>query len=57
MIGPNDADEFKNTLKGLSKGEKPSGAMELQARLCAVAHALRVVLAAASSSRHRRSRK
>lgn len=32
MIGPNDADEFKNTLKGLSKGEKPSGAIELQAR-------------------------
>lgn len=32
MIGPNDADEFKNTLKGLSKGEKPAGAVELQAR-------------------------
>jgi len=32
MIGPNDAEEFKNTLKGLSKGEKPSGVMELQAR-------------------------
>jgi len=32
MIGANDADEFKNTLKGLSKGEKPSGAIELQAR-------------------------
>lgn len=32
MIGGNDADEFKNTLKGLSKGEKPSGAIELQAR-------------------------
>ncbi|AIF47481.1 EAL domain-containing response regulator [Dyella japonica] len=32
MIGPNDADEFKNTLKGLSKGEKPTGVIELQAR-------------------------
>lgn len=32
MIGTNDADEFKSTLKGLSKGEKPSGAIELQAR-------------------------
>lgn len=32
MIGPNDADEFKNTLKGLSKGEKPAGTIELQAR-------------------------
>jgi multidomain signaling protein FimX len=32
MVGPNDAEEFKATLKGLSKGEKPSGAIELQAR-------------------------
>jgi diguanylate cyclase (GGDEF)-like protein/PAS domain S-box-containing protein len=32
MISPNDADEFKNTLKGLSKGEKVNGAIELQAR-------------------------
>ncbi|WP_109125562.1 EAL domain-containing protein [Dyella sp. C11] len=32
MIGPNDADEFKNTLKALSKGERQSGAVELQAR-------------------------
>ena len=32
MIGPNDADEFKSTLKGLSRGEKSSGAIELQAR-------------------------
>ncbi|WP_130620612.1 EAL domain-containing response regulator [Dyella amyloliquefaciens] len=32
MIGPTDADEFKNTLKGLSRGEKPSTPIELQAR-------------------------
>jgi diguanylate cyclase (GGDEF)-like protein/PAS domain S-box-containing protein len=32
MIGPTDADEFKNTLKGLSRGEKPSAPVELQAR-------------------------
>lgn len=32
MISPSDADEFKNTLKGLSKGEKVNGAIELQAR-------------------------
>jgi diguanylate cyclase (GGDEF)-like protein/PAS domain S-box-containing protein len=32
MISPGDADEFKNTLKGLSKGEKVNGAIELQAR-------------------------
>ncbi|RAO75370.1 EAL domain-containing response regulator [Dyella jiangningensis] len=32
MIGPTDADEFKNTLKGLSRGEKPTGPIELQAR-------------------------
>ncbi|WP_201313369.1 EAL domain-containing protein [Dyella sp. EPa41] len=32
MVGPTDADEFKNTLKGLSRGEKPSGPIELQAR-------------------------
>ncbi|AHX12472.1 diguanylate cyclase [Dyella jiangningensis] len=32
MVGPTDADEFKSTLKGLSRGEKPSGPIELQAR-------------------------
>jgi diguanylate cyclase (GGDEF)-like protein/PAS domain S-box-containing protein len=32
MVGPADADEFKNTLKGLSRGEKPNGPIELQAR-------------------------
>jgi len=32
MIGPNDADDFKSTLKGLSRGEKPSAPLELQAR-------------------------
>ncbi|MBV8157391.1 MAG: diguanylate cyclase, partial [Dyella sp.] len=32
MISPTDADEFKNTLKGLSRGEKPSAPIELQAR-------------------------
>jgi len=32
MVGPTDAEEFKNTLKGLSRGEKPSGPIELQAR-------------------------
>ncbi|WP_114239219.1 EAL domain-containing protein [Dyella sp. C9] len=32
MVGPNDAEEFKNTLKGLSRGEKPNGPIELQAR-------------------------
>ena len=32
MVGPTDADEFKSTLKGLSRGEKPNGAIELQAR-------------------------
>ncbi|ULU24778.1 EAL domain-containing response regulator [Dyella terrae] len=32
MISPSDADELKGTLKGLSKGEKPAGVLELQAR-------------------------
>jgi len=32
MIGPSDTDEFKHTLKGLSRGEKPNGPIELQAR-------------------------
>ncbi|WP_199096090.1 EAL domain-containing protein [Dyella sp. ASV21] len=32
MVGANDAEEFKNTLKGLSRGEKPNGPIELQAR-------------------------
>ena len=32
MIGPSDTDEFKATLKGLSRGEKPNGPLELQAR-------------------------
>ncbi|RDI99982.1 EAL domain-containing protein [Dyella solisilvae] len=32
MISPTDADEFKTTLKGLSRGEKPSAPIELQAR-------------------------
>ena len=32
MVSPNDADEFKNTLKGLSRGEKPNGPIELLAR-------------------------
>lgn len=32
MINPGDADEFKSTLKGLSRGEKPSAPIELQAR-------------------------
>ncbi|WP_243041709.1 GGDEF/EAL domain-containing response regulator [Dyella sedimenti] len=32
MISPNDADAFKSTLKGLSRGEKPSSPIELQAR-------------------------
>jgi diguanylate cyclase (GGDEF)-like protein/PAS domain S-box-containing protein len=32
MVGPTDADEFKSTLKGLSRGEKPVGPLELQAR-------------------------
>ncbi|WP_430388622.1 EAL domain-containing response regulator [Dyella sp. 20L07] len=32
MVGPHDADEFKSTLKGLSRGEKPNGPIELQAR-------------------------
>nr|WP_199048628.1 EAL domain-containing protein [Dyella sp. ASV24] len=32
MISPSDADELKGTLKGLSKGEKPAGVIELQAR-------------------------
>ena len=32
MVGPTDAEEFKNTLKGLSRGEKPNGPIELQAR-------------------------
>lgn len=32
MINPSDADELKGTLKGLSKGEKPAGVIELQAR-------------------------
>jgi diguanylate cyclase (GGDEF)-like protein/PAS domain S-box-containing protein len=32
MIGPSDAEEFKITLKGLSRGEKPNAPIELQAR-------------------------
>lgn len=32
MVGPTDAEEFKATLKGLSRGEKPNGSIELQAR-------------------------
>ncbi|MHA6204194.1 EAL domain-containing response regulator [Dyella soli] len=32
MIGSSDTDLFKNTLKGLSRGEKPNGPIELQAR-------------------------
>ena len=32
MVGSTDADEFKATLKSLSRGEKPSGPLELQAR-------------------------
>lgn len=32
MVGPTDADEFKSTLKGLSRGEKPNGSIELLAR-------------------------
>ncbi|WP_267223053.1 EAL domain-containing response regulator [Dyella silvae] len=32
MIGPSDAEEFKVTLKGLSRGEKPNAPIELQAR-------------------------
>ena len=32
MIGPADTEEFKATLKGLSRGEKRNGPIELQAR-------------------------
>jgi diguanylate cyclase (GGDEF)-like protein/PAS domain S-box-containing protein len=32
MIGPSDTEEFKATLKGLSRGEKHNGPLELQAR-------------------------
>ncbi len=32
MIGPSDTEEFKATLKGLSRGEKRNGPLELQAR-------------------------
>ncbi|WP_266183113.1 GGDEF/EAL domain-containing response regulator [Dyella humicola] len=32
MIGPSDTEQFKATLKGLSRGEKHNGPLELQAR-------------------------